>query len=96
MQILFFAKADKGDTVVVMGEDHHYGQASKHLPDLSTYELLEMDPFKQIASDYHGFLDHFVMDKVFNKHQYRSLRVQTTIRCKPFISCQKYINAHLS
>ena len=58
-----------------MNVDHYYRLAMKHLADLSTYELLEMDPSQQIVSDYHNFLNCYVKDKVLDKYQYRTLRI---------------------
>ena len=60
---IIIAKADKGDTVVVMDSSHYYGLAAKHLADAQTYELLETDPSEEIVRRYHQYLkDSNVME----------------------------------
>ena len=50
---IVIAKADKGDTVVVLDDMHYYELAAKHLADAGTYELLETDSTNEIVVRYH-------------------------------------------
>lgn len=72
---IIIAKADKGDTIVIMDSDHYFDLAHKHLADRSTYEVLESDPRDEIVDRYHKYLDQCLADKVLDKYQYNSLRV---------------------
>ena len=54
---IIIAKADKGDSVVILDSDHHHGLTAKHLADYRTYELLETDPSKEIVRRYHQNLE---------------------------------------
>ena len=65
----------KGDINVVMGSDHYFDLAHKHLADRSMYEVLESDPRDQIVEKYHKYLDQCFADKVLDKYQYNDLRV---------------------
>ena len=79
-QDIIIAKADKGDTVVIMDSTQYYSLACKHLSDSSTYELLETDPSLQIVADYHHFLDRCLKDKVLDRIQYQRLLIPDDYR----------------
>ena len=70
---IIIAKADKGDTVVVLDSAHSYSLAAKHLADARTYELLETDPSEEILEQYHQYLGRCVEDGVLDDYQYRRL-----------------------
>ena len=71
---IVIAKADKGDTVVVLNSEHYYGLGVKHLADSQTYECLETDPSEEIVMRYHQYLERCVSDGVLDDYQYRWLR----------------------
>ena len=70
---IIIAKANKGDTAVIMDSAHYHSLASKHLGDSSTYEILEVDPFAEIALDCNHFLNRCLEDKVLDKYRYHKL-----------------------
>ena len=74
---IIIAKADKGDTIVIMDSDHYFGLAHKHLADRSTYEVLESDPRDEIVERYHKYLDQCLADKVLDKYQHNRLLIPT-------------------
>ena len=72
---IVIAKADKGDTVVVLDSAHYYSLAARHLADTKTYELLETDPSEEIVRRYHQYLKRCVGDKIMDDYQHRRLTV---------------------
>ena len=72
---IVIAKADKGDTVVVLDSAHYYDLAAKHLADVVTCELLETDPTEEIARRYHWYLDRCMDDNMLDEYQYQRLIV---------------------
>ena len=72
---IIIAKADKGDSVVVMDSEQYYGLAAKHLADSRTYELLKNDPSGDIALRYHRYLDRCSDDKILDDYEHRRLRI---------------------
>ena len=70
---IVIAKADKGDTVVVLDSAHYFDLAAKHLADARTYQLLETDPSEEIVEKYHQYLRRCVDDGVLDDYQYRRL-----------------------
>ena len=64
---IIIAKADKGDSVVVMDSEHYLGLAAKHLADSQTYELLDNDPSEEIVLRYHRDLESCVGDKILDE-----------------------------
>ena len=78
---IIIAKADKGDTVVVLDSTHYYDLATKHLADDGTYELLETDPSEEIVQRYHLYLKRCLNDKILDDYQYRCLSVPCICTC---------------
>ena len=74
MANIIVAKANKGDAVVVLDTEHHYGLSAKHLADSRTYELLETDPSAEIVLRYHEYLKRRVDDKILDDYQYHCLK----------------------
>lgn len=72
---IVIAKADKGDTVVVLDALHYYDLAAKHLADNGTYELLETDPIDEIVRRYHQYLKRCLEDGMLDDYQYHRLLV---------------------
>ena len=72
---IVIAKADKGDTVVVLDSAHYFRLAAEHLADTRTYELLESDPSEEIVRRYHQYLERCMGDGVLDEYQYRRLTV---------------------
>ena len=92
---IIIAKADKGDSVVIMDSEHYHGLAAKHLADSQTYELLKTDPSEEIIFRYHQYLKRCVEDKILDDYKYHRLRVPLDCQL-PTIFCLKYANIHLN
>ena len=91
---IVIAKADKGDTVVVMDSAHYYDLAGKHLADVGTYKLLETDPTEEIARRYHRYLNRCLDDKMLGEYQYQRLLVPHDCQLSTIFSYPKYTSTH--
>ena len=88
-----FAKADKGNTVVVLDSAHYFSLAAKHLADARTYELLETDPSEEIVRRYHQYLGRCVDDGMLDDYQHCRLTLPVDYRL-PTIYFQLKIHKH--
>ena len=100
---LVISKADKGDVTVVMTTSQYLELAYKHLGDRDTYQVLRVDPTREIVARFNTYLKACLSRGVITEPQYSRLSLpphidtqtiyflpkihKNPVKLRPIVSC---------
>jgi len=70
---VFFTKADKGNTTVILNKTDYFNKMTDLLSDTHTYKIIHHNPIRKLLQDLHSLLSRWKNNQFIDLHTYRKL-----------------------